>query len=200
MIVLFFDTETTGVKSWSNPHFKPALVQLGAILQDTETNRVLAELNLIANQYPDSKIPAEATNVHGIDDQMSRLYGIDPKLIDITFAELIRKAELLVAHNIAFDVDVLTDNMPLSINAYKESNIKEFCTMDNNVMIVKAPLTDKQKSYFTSRGEKPDRPYKVPNLAETYRHYFNEDFIGAHDAMADIRACRDIYFAMNSNN
>ena len=197
MIALFFDTETTGVKSYRDPGFKPSLVQLGCILQDTETKRVLAEVNLIANQYPDTKIPAGAVAVHGISDDMAHDYGVDPKLIDIVFAELVNKANVLVAHNIAFDIDVITDNMPLSLKAIKDNKkLKEFCTMDNNVMIVKAPLTEKQQAYFTSRGEKPDKPYKVPNLTETYKHYFKEDFIGAHDAMADIRACRDIYFAM----
>ena len=37
--------------------------------------------------------------------------------------------------------------------------------------------------------------YKNPSLPRTYRHFFGRDFDGAHDAMADVRACRDVFFA-----
>ena len=201
MIALYFDTETTGIKTPDNPNFKPALVQLGCILQDTESGRVLAELNLIANQYPKAPpIPQGAINVHGITNEMAKEYGVDPKLIDITFSKLLEKADLLVAHNIEYDLDVMRDNMPLStdmLDAKTEGGaLTTFCTMKGNIYIVKAPLSDRQKNYFAMKGMPPDAPYKVPNLTETHMHYFGEAFFGAHDAMADIRACRDIFLAM----
>jgi len=31
-------------------------------------------------------------------------------------------------------------------------------------------------------------------LSEAYRHAFGKDFDGAHDAMSDIRATKDVYF------
>lgn len=196
MIALFFDTETTGIKRWDNPGFKPALVQLGAILQDLDTGRVLAELNLIANQHPGTKIPAEASNVHGIDDRMADLFGIDPKIVDFVFAKLIDRAELIVAHNTPYDLDIVKDNMPLTHIALQDENIDTFDTMASNVYIVKSPLSEKQINYFRSHPEKQDAPYKVPTLIDTYKYYFGESFDGAHDAMADIRACRDIFLEM----
>jgi hypothetical protein len=36
--------------------------------------------------------------------------------------------------------------------------------------------------------------YKWPRLIEAYRHAFGKDFTGAHDALADVRACKEIYF------
>jgi DNA polymerase-3 subunit epsilon len=197
MIALFFDTETTGIKTRDNPNFKPALVQLGCILQDLDTGRVLAELNLIANQYPDAPpIPQGAINVHGITNEMAKEYGIDPKLIDLAFAKLIEKCDVLVAHNIDYDLEVMQDNMPLSWNAKPIGAGRNFDTMKGNLYIVKAPLSDKQRAYFGMKGIPPDAPYKVPNLTETHMHYFGEAFFGAHDAMADIRACRDIFTKM----
>lgn len=197
MIALFFDTETTGIKTRDNPNFKPALVQLGCILQDMETGRVLAELNLIANQYPDAPpIPQGAINVHGITNEMAKEYGIDPKLIDLTFSELLEKCDVLVAHNIDYDLDVMKDNMPISWSARPLGPDRNFDTMKSNLYIVKAPLSDKQRAYFGMKGIPPDAPYKVPNLTETHMFYFGESFFGAHDAMADIRACRDIFKAM----
>lgn len=192
MIVLYFDTETTGIKSWKNPGFMPALVQLGAILQNTETGRILAEVNLINKDC--GAIPAEASAIHGIDDATAMVYGVSGVGIDRLFANLISKADVIVAHNLDYDLDVITDNMPDSIKQLPGK--KTFCTMDSNVYIVKAPLTKKQKDYFTSKGSKPDTPYKVPSLAETYQHYFGEMFEGAHDAMADIRATQRIFTHM----
>jgi DNA polymerase-3 subunit epsilon len=194
MIALYFDTETTGVKSYKDPDFKPALVQLGAILEDLQTGRVLAEINLIANQYPGKPIPAEASAIHGISDEMAATYGVDPKLIDITFGKLVKMADVVVAHNIDYDLDVIHDNMPLTWGVINDR--QHFCTMDTNLYLVKAPLSDKQKAYYSSKGKKPDAPYKVPRLTETHMYYFGEEFEGAHDAMVDIRATRRVFLEM----
>jgi DNA polymerase-3 subunit epsilon len=195
MLALFFDTETNGIKTWDNPNFQLELVQLGAILQDLDTKRVYGEINLINCEAGD--IPVEASNVHGITTEMAAAYGVPKILIDKAFAWLIKRADQLVAHNIDYDMDVLHDAMPTSWEVAKDK--PQFCTMKQNVMIVKAPLSDKQKAYFTSKGKMPDYPYKVPNLTETHMHYFNKPFEGAHDAMEDIRACRNIFFAMEDN-
>jgi hypothetical protein len=36
--------------------------------------------------------------------------------------------------------------------------------------------------------------YKWPKLQEAYKHFFGEEFASAHDAMADLRACRRVFF------
>lgn len=194
MIALIFDTESTGIKTPENPTFKPALVQLAAIMQDTETKRVLAEVNVLA--WQSEKIPPQATAIHGITDEMCIMYGVSIPTIDVLFSGLVHNADQIVAHNLAYDMDIVTDNLPLTLQAMNGKRL--FCTMDSNVMIVKAPLSEKQKVYFTSKGVKPDMPYKVPSLIETYQHYFGRTFEGAHDAMADVRTCRDVYFAMRN--
>lgn len=209
MIALFFDTETTGIKTWKDPNFIPKLVQLGAILQDMETGRVLAEVNLIAHPG-DNEIPADAAAVHGITTDLAKQFGLPVEKIDGVFHDLLKQADLLVAHNIDYDMDTMKDNLTYSYMEFEKpldefdnrvagrpQNITPtFCTMNASLYIVKAPLTEKQKAYFSSKGKRPDYPYKSPNLGETYRHFFNEDFVGAHDAMADIRACRDIFLKL----
>jgi DNA polymerase-3 subunit epsilon len=194
MIGLFFDTETTGIKSDKNPSFKPTLVQIGAIMQDIESGRVLAEINLMNKLC--GPIPVEASNVHGINQELAETMGFSLKGIDALFAAMIYKSDVIVAHNIAYDLDIVKDNMPTSHLALKGKDT--FCTMIENIYVIKAPLSGAQQSYFATTGRKPEHPYKWPNLMQTFEHYFNKKFIGAHDAMADIRACRDIYFAMQT--
>ena len=38
--------------------------------------------------------------------------------------------------------------------------------------------------------------HKTPNLGEAYRHFTGNDLQNAHSAMADVLACRDVYFSI----
>ncbi|MGJ5804341.1 3'-5' exonuclease [Streptomyces europaeiscabiei] len=194
MKVLFFDTETTGIKTRDNPSFKPRLVQLGAILQDTDTCRVLGELNLIS-KCNDVDIPVEATNIHGITNELAAYAGIWEHEIDPVFAALVKQADLIVAHNIAYDVDVVHDNLPLTEVWIKSKPV--FCTMVGSLYVVRTPASPQDKLYYVRDGRLwNDSPYKYPSLASTHKHFFGRPHDGAHDAMADVRACRDVFFKL----
>lgn len=178
MIALFFDTETTGFKS---ADFTPEIVQIGALLQDCTTKRVLAELNVII--MAKKPIPEVVSKIHGITDEISAKYGIESKVAEHLFSQLVIRADVLVAHNIQFDVGIIKDAWPLAIAEIIGKN--QFCTMRMSTEIVGIAGTH-------AGG------YKYPRLSEAYRHFFNTDFDNAHDAMADVRACRDVYFALKS--
>lgn len=176
MIALFFDTETTGFKSST---FTPEIVQIGAILQDTESLRVLAELNMIVKAT--KPIPPEVTAIHGITDELSQKFGVRTGFVDNMFALLASNADVIVAHNIEFDVGIVNGVWDISraIIATKE----QYCTMKSATDVVGIP-----KSHAGGN--------KYPKLAEAYKYFFNKEFANAHDAMSDVRACRDVYFAL----
>lgn len=176
MIALFFDTETTGFKKGD---FIPEIVQIGAVVQDTTTKRVLAELNVIVGA--NNPIPAEVSAIHGITDELNIAYGIDSVAAESMFTLMVQMSELLVAHNISFDMGIIKDVWPVAYGLMKDK--EQFCTMRNATSIV--GLTGSHAG-----GN------KYPKLIEAYRHYYGKEFDNAHDAMADVRACRDVYFAL----
>lgn len=187
MITLFFDTETTGFK---REDFIPEIVQIAAILQDTVTLRVLAEINLIV--APHNPIPKEATAIHGISTKLAVNYGLDQHQAQEIFYRLLQRCDMLVAHNLDFDLEMVELNWLETYLMAKEK--EQFCTMNELTPIMKLPKTGKNHYHD---DKYPD--FKAPRLQEAYNHFFGKDFEGAHDAMADVRACRDIYLAMQKS-
>lgn len=177
MTVLFFDTETTGFKSST---YTPRLVQLGAILQDMDTLRVLAEFNsmVVTDGF---EIPEKVSDIHGITNELADKYGQTMKLVDEAFGRMIEAADLIVAHNLAFDVGIVSDNLILSTSLLDGK--ERYCTMLKSVDLVGIKKTN-------GGGN------KWPRLMEAYKHFYGTEFDNAHDAMADVRACRDVYFAL----
>lgn len=195
---LFFDTETTGIRRGG---FIPRVVQIGALLTDDE-GRTRAELNLIL--FPKGfDVPVDASNVHGMTTEICQQFGINREIGLHAFFELVDLADTIVAHNIEYDLDLLD----IEIRAYNGDHTtkdlwqsaldksQKFCTMLNSRDTLCLPLSAAQASFFADKGI--DQKYKNPRLQEAYQHFFQKDFEGAHDAMADVRACRDVFFELH---
>jgi DNA polymerase-3 subunit epsilon len=183
MIDLIFDTETTGIKA---PDFTPEIVQIAAILQDRETRRVYHEFCMMVT--PKSIIPEPAAEIHGITTEMARDHGFSQAEAEGLFIMLLADADRLVAHNIAFDVEMLKDNWP---DAWALAMEKEhYDTMHELTPVMKLPKTG--ENHFHD-DKYPD--FKAPRLQEAHLYFFGTKFPNAHDAMIDTRACRNVYFA-----
>lgn len=174
-MLLFFDTETTG---FHEPH----LVQLGALLTD-DNGKEMGVLDVIIKPYGKSVEPG-ALAVHGIDDLMRSNFGVSVDLAMRLFNDLCSKAQHHVAHNAAFDQRVLVGvatevEQPL---LFTPQTLR--CTMKESTPIVAIPNTNRAG-------------FKWPKLHEAYSFFFNgATFSGAHNAMVDCRACRDVFFAL----
>lgn len=178
-MILFFDTETTGKANFAEPPAHPSqphVVQLGALLTD-DLGKELSVVDMIVK--PAIEIPEVVANIHGISDALARQAGIAPKVAALTFEQLLSQADLVVAHNDDFDHLVMAGEFARHELTYPTK--KRYCTMKATTNICKIP------------GKFPGR-YKWPKLAEAYKHFFNEDLVGAHNAMVDVRACARIYF------
>jgi DNA polymerase-3 subunit epsilon len=188
MNILFFDTETTGKAIFSLPadhKMQPRLVQLGAQLTDGAGN-LLAEMNHIVK--PDGwTIPEEAARIHGITTEKATDKGrpvADVLGYFMRLANLGGTVDLFVAHNSDFDTFIIKgecDRLRHAGMVNPFAGKKVHCTMK-----AATPLCELPGRYG----------YKWPTLQEAHRHFFGREFDSAHDAIADVAACREIYFAM----
>ena len=105
MGILFFDTETTGSPNGRFPldhPDQPHVCQLGAILLDDD-KKVRAEINLIIK--PDGWIiPDKVAEIHGITTEIADKYGVSAQDALNMFFNVFGKADIIVAHNISFDM------------------------------------------------------------------------------------------------
>jgi DNA polymerase III subunit epsilon len=184
---LFFDTETTGLpKNWQAPLENldnwPRLVQLAWIISD-QNGKEIGRENLIIK--PEGFIiPDQAAGVHGITTERALKEGI--KLIEALsgFNMALEQAEAIVAHNISFDEKIMGAEFLRNKIESKLFQSPKICTMQSSI--------DFCGIYnFNGYGG-----YKWPKLIELHEKLFNKGFEGAHDALADVKACAKCFFEL----
>ena len=183
-MILFFDTETNGL--WRrdlNPNHdeQPHLVSLAAQLCDNK-EKVVSQISFrIQPSCIPFKIPKEASDINGITTEDAESTGISMKLGLEIFSELLSRANTLVAHNTAFDLQIIERAFNVfHMKLKKPDNI--YCTM----MMAKDQM--KLKGQF--------KDFKFPKLQECHEFFYNVGYHDWHDALTDVNVCRMIYFHM----
>ena len=188
-LTFFYDTETTGLPKWKVPSEDPSqphILQLGAILANTDTKEVVAELDVLVK--PDGwVVPEEITELTGITHERALAEGIPEKEAVAEFLAM-RASFERVAHNKTFDqrmIRIALKRFGFGDEAMDKWAQKEdhHCTMLKAKPIMKI-------------GPKGRFGHKNPKLSEAYEHFIGKTLENAHTAMADARACMEIYFAM----
>lgn len=191
-MILFYDTETTGLPPRNaRPDQQPRLVQLGAIITDDVGNE-LAAVDLLVR--PEGfTIPEPASRVHGIVTDMALAAGIPVRTALGLFQKMWSLCEITVGHNVEYDQNIM-------LGEFHRANAEDFWTnmcLENEVRctallsepVIKLPPTERMIRFGYG-------PYKKPNLAEAHQYFLGEGFAGAHSALADVRACARVYWAM----
>ena len=194
--ILFFDTETSGLPASRNmPHADdrmPWVVQFAAVVCDA--TRIYHSANLVVSANGRT-IDLEAVATHGFDVALCDEIGVNEPLIASVFVQLAASANMLVAHNIDFDLQMMKGVLHRSYGERAASFIegldhrRTLCTMRSSVNVCKIPPTDRMRAAGRFN-------FKSPRLEELYRFLFGEEMTDAHDAMADVLATRKCYFAL----
>lgn len=193
-LILAYDTETNGLPLFREPSSdprQPHIVQLAAALVDLDTRNALMTMNVIIK--PDGwTIPDEVSAVHGITTEHAAAVGVPESAAVAMFMEM-WGGRTRLAHNESFDARILRIALKRFFGAEKADAWKEGsaeCTARLSTPICAIPPTQK----MAAAGR---RHHKTPNLGEAYRHFYGEDFENAHSAMADVKACIAVYFAIH---
>jgi len=181
---LFFDTETTGLpvnKRASLTNFSnwPRLVQIAWLISD-DKGKVKSRRSYTIR--PDGfTIPAQATAVHGISTNHANFYGDNLDMILSGFHKLVDEADVIVAHNLEFDINIMASEFLRNGFTNNFVGKKAICTMQNSIDFCAIP---------TRWG------FKYPKLSELYEKLFNTPLLNAHDALVDIEAGAKCFWEM----
>ena len=168
MRLVVVDTETTNLikEDISDIH----ILQLAWILYDTETNS--CEENDFVLKVP---VQIKNSSIHGITQQKSENGYAIAEIIEI-FLEDLHKCDLLVGHNLQFDMHMI------------EIELFRLGLEDEIDMLY-------SKTYFDTmrEGKTYLKERKYPKLQELYTKLFNKNFQNAHNALFDVKATLQCY-------
>jgi DNA polymerase-3 subunit alpha len=190
MRALFFDTETTGLPKQRNrpatedPNNWPEPVSISWIV--SLNSKILRAKSYIVKPAG-WQIPGESVQIHGISQEMAQAYGFELNHILGEFIRDLRTVDVVIAHNLEFDKNVIT---AASIRLKNDHALLwpalEFCTMENSRIICKLPLLSPNAMF----------KFKSPKLSELYKYVFNQEpqKLLLHSSLGDVMILYTIFF------
>lgn len=154
MRIILFDTETTGLPKTREPATKgpnnwPHMVSIAWIIMEDDV--IIDQKYFIVK--PEWDIPEDSIKIHGITYEKATAEGVPLRSVVETF--LAEQCDLLVAHNMNFDYNVLTHAILWDIGMKMPTFPKLFCTMEASRNFLSIPFAN-------------GRGYKSPKLSELY--------------------------------
>ena len=212
-MILVFDVETTGLlpkkprrktddKACENEipiESYPYIIQLSFVLYDLiESTPVITYDSYI--KIPDHvELSQHVSELTGITKEMCNEKGRDISDVLDKFYEAYMLAEVIVAHNIDFDEQMILielqrnrkeiiEKLPYCFTIFskiyeKMKGVQRYCTMKNGTEICAIVVESKTTK-------------KWPRLVELYKKLFDEVPVGLHNSMVDVNACLRCYLKM----
>lgn len=183
------------------------IVQVALIIYDvpdnpsshpTDTDEKNVDSKNVDSKNVDYKLVAEHTyvvkpdgfeirnsHIHRISNAMALFAGIEFKEVINKIWDVLKTCDVLIAHNILFDRNVLLSELHrygLNEQIYKINAMKYFCTSKGctNITRIRYNLLE----------------FKQPRLSELYKFLFKKDLQDAHDALVDTKALVDCFMEL----
>ena len=152
MLLLVFDTETTGIIPKDNFNIDkcPYIVQFSFIVYDTNNYKTLFEYNKIINIPKHIDIPEESTRIHGINKNDTNRSRTSINSCLQIFKKYVDNCDYIIGHNVDFDIKMVQiecDRNNIYTNIFDKSN-KIFCTMQNSINICKIEAINSMGKYY----------------------------------------------------
>jgi DNA polymerase III epsilon subunit-like protein len=198
MRILVFDTETTGLPKSKilNPdtlNLWPYTVQFSYVIYDTNLNDIVVSSDKIVKLKDGITMPEDSIKIHGITTEISQKNGINIETIINEFFNHLRDVDLLVGHNISFDINMIKVELLRLIyetNSISENEVKECkynlhfltnyknicCTLQESIDLCNIKAIDKFGKEYT----------KFPKLLELHQKLFESVPNNLHNSFNDI--------------
>lgn len=171
---IFIDFETTGLIP-KNPILKkfskfwPHIVQMAWLIYE---DGVLIEEKELIIKPTNFTIPKKSTKIHGISQNKALKEGVEANYALAFLLKKIDQTDVIIGHNIRFDLDVLKLECIRNKFSSKLQNKKIICTMLDNKI------------------------FRQPSNGFLYEHLFQTKIENAHNAIFDIKATAKIFFEL----
>jgi DNA polymerase III epsilon subunit-like protein len=197
-IVLVFDTETTGLPKSKqiNPlmfHLWPYIVQFSYIMYDTQSHRILKKKDSIIKIPSNIIISEESVNIHKITNEMCEQSGIELSSVLESFFEDIKKSDMVIGHNVQFDLNMVKIELLRLIENDSLPNKKIRLYKDILYQVTYVTLfrcsMEETKDYcnILIKSKKGNNMYvKFPSLLELHQKLFNTTPQHLHNSLHDV--------------
>lgn len=212
MRVLVFDTETTGLPKTKiiNPdtlNLWPHIVQFSYVIYDTEINDIIETSNTVVKLEYGISIPEDSTKIHGITNESSQQNGIYLDIILEKFFCHLRNVDLLVGHNVSFDINMIKVELLRLIYEknliISENDIKVYkynlhlltnynnicCTLKDSINLCNIKAINKFGKEYT----------KFPRLLELHQKLFESIPNNLHNSFNDILVTLRCFMKLKHN-
>lgn len=201
MIILAFDTETTGLPVYDatlKTTTRPYIIQLSFVLFNTEQLKIIHCYDKIIKLDDDVAISSDSIAIHGITREKSKEFGINIVDALLCLFECARHATLIIGHNCSFDMDMIKEESRRinECNIYEDNsiwtspsmlNIPTYCTMNELRNVCKLPNSNfRYKNVVTPS-------YKWPKLNELHNYLFGTIPKNLHNSLYDTFVCLRCY-------
>ncbi|PTB97252.1 DNA polymerase III subunit alpha [Marivirga lumbricoides] len=188
---LIYDTETTGLPQNYNAPLTdadnwPRCVQIAWQLHDAKGKLLDAQNHIVQPEGYD--IPYNAKKVHGISTERAQKEG--KPLIEVlkAFQEVLEKTDVVVGHNISFDISIMGAEL-------LRKSLSEKVLTEKQIIDTKDESTD----FCAIPGGRGGK-FKWPTLTELHTKLFGKGFGDAHDAAYDVDATAKCFFGLIKAN
>ncbi|HFD86897.1 MAG TPA: 3'-5' exonuclease [Gammaproteobacteria bacterium] len=181
--IIVLDTEATGIPNWKEPSghkTQPHIVQLAAVQVDIATADIIQSMDVIIK--PDGWVSEpEALEVHGITHEHAMDVGIPEDLVVDMFLAM-WNGRKRVMFNTTYD------------NRIIRIATKRFCSQQVADNWHEGKQGEEWECMMLAARKVMGG--KQPKLTAAYEHFMGKPLEGAHNAMVDTLACKDIWFAI----
>jgi len=172
----------------------PHIVQFSYIIYDISDNDVCVTEDNIIRVADDVEISQESAAIHGITNEISKSGGVDLNQVLSGFFGALKNVDMLVGHNISFDINVVVVELLRII--YNQSNTvpvdellsyKTYLHMLNNYQNIHCTMQNSIDMCAIKVMSKNGREYnKFPKLSELHQKLFDSMPNNLHNSLNDI--------------